>query len=716
MYRGMTVSVVLPCHNEAQGLRALGPAIPPYVDQLIVVDNHSTDDTANVAARLGAMVVRESRSGYGAAIQAGLAAATGDAIAILDGDNSYPIEDVQPLLDLLLDGPHDVVSGCRYPLTRPDAQPRLNVLCNALMSWLTRRLFGIRLRDSQSGLMVLTRRAAAQLPVRNPGMGFSQELKIRAWMMPGLRCGERHITYRPREGVVKFRKLYDSARNVADLLWLWGMRHGAAASAVGIVLVGAAVRLYQYALNRSLWADEAALAVNIMQRSYGALWHALDEGQFATIGFVLLEKCVTTWFGASEYALRALPLVCGIAAIAVVYRLAQRTLGTATALVATALLAASPVLITYSVQVKEYSCDVLMSALACWALLRAAATPPTARHVLLYGALSVWILVKTTFLLVAFAISLTAIAFFRHQPRQALRWLPVYAAWIVSVLWFRHAFWGHYSPGYIAHCVNDFSAGLISFPSTVQNVLDGARVAATGANFLLGGPAWLVPSLAIWGAFTLLMNRRESGIIWIAPIASAVLIALGWSYPLKGRLILFLAPSAAVLTAYGLTDLVQRTLRRSRLGGIAAAGVLASLYIGGLAGQWPYRGVPVEQARPVMRYVVARQHPEDVLLVYEYGRAAFRYYTAGHALPERLQWLTRSSRTLANTTDTYLGELDAVRGNPRVWIVLTHIRPSHEAFIRSHLQDIGGRRLEGIRDVGASATLYDLSRTEPSGE
>src|SRR5437016_14666644 len=94
MYRGLKISVVIPCYNEQDGIRSVIEAMPTYVDEIVVVDNNSTDRTGEIARNLGAVVVFQPRKGYGAAYQAGLPAATGDVIATLDGDGTYPADEI----------------------------------------------------------------------------------------------------------------------------------------------------------------------------------------------------------------------------------------------------------------------------------------------------------------------------------------------------------------------------------------------------------------------------------------------------------------------------------------------------------------------------------------------------------------------------------------------------------------------------------------------
>src|SRR3989344_3141751 len=99
MYRGHKICVVMPCLNEEEGVQRLLKAMPAYVDTVIVVDNGSTDGTPHVAQALGAKVVHESRRGYGRAYQTGIPAAEGDITVTMDGDSSYPPEEIGSLLD-----------------------------------------------------------------------------------------------------------------------------------------------------------------------------------------------------------------------------------------------------------------------------------------------------------------------------------------------------------------------------------------------------------------------------------------------------------------------------------------------------------------------------------------------------------------------------------------------------------------------------------------
>src|SRR5581483_3093698 len=102
MYKGDTITVIIPCLNEEQGIERVLRSMPEFVDEVIVVDNASTDRTSEVAAALGAKVIREDVRGYGRAYKRGFADATCDLIITLDGDHSYPVDATSYLIEAFL--------------------------------------------------------------------------------------------------------------------------------------------------------------------------------------------------------------------------------------------------------------------------------------------------------------------------------------------------------------------------------------------------------------------------------------------------------------------------------------------------------------------------------------------------------------------------------------------------------------------------------------
>lgn len=220
MYRERTISVVIPCYNEEEGIALVIPSLPESVDEVVVVDNNSTDRTSEVARSLGARIVFEEQKGYGAAYKAGLSAVTGDITVTMDGDGTYPVEQIEECVDFLIENDLDFVSASRFPLKDPKAMNASNQIGNTVLTWATLILFMRGIKDSQSGMWIYKSSIYRELNPKSDGMPFSEEIKIAAIRHPRVKFDEYHINYHPRVGEVKLQKWRDGIRNLLYLLKL----------------------------------------------------------------------------------------------------------------------------------------------------------------------------------------------------------------------------------------------------------------------------------------------------------------------------------------------------------------------------------------------------------------------------------------------------------------------------------------------------------------
>ncbi len=223
MHRDHTVSVVIPCYNEEEGIQVTLADMPDVVDEVIVVDNNCTDRTAEVAAAMGAKVVCESKPGYGAAYKAGFRAASGDIIVTMDGDATYPRAFIPVLLDVLIEEKLDFISCDRTGHKADEANSFLRVLGNFVLNLTMFGLFFVWLKDSQSGMWVFRRSILPQLELTSDEMAFSEELKIEAFSKRNLRARELPIYYKARIGESKLNLWRDG---FANLLFLFRKRLG----------------------------------------------------------------------------------------------------------------------------------------------------------------------------------------------------------------------------------------------------------------------------------------------------------------------------------------------------------------------------------------------------------------------------------------------------------------------------------------------------------
>ncbi|MGH9662731.1 MAG: glycosyltransferase family 2 protein [Bryobacteraceae bacterium] len=214
MYKDARITVIIPCLNEEQGVQSVLERMPAFVDEVIVVDNDSTDRTSEVAARMGAKVIREEVRGYGRSYKRGFATATGDLIITLDGDHSYPVEAISYLLEAFLHLQVDFLNASRFPVRDPRAMSLRNKIGNLLLSLALSVLYFRWVRDSQSGMWVFRRSILAGMRLESDGMAFSEEIKIEALRSRRVRFGEISILYTSRLGETKLNPWRDGFHNL----------------------------------------------------------------------------------------------------------------------------------------------------------------------------------------------------------------------------------------------------------------------------------------------------------------------------------------------------------------------------------------------------------------------------------------------------------------------------------------------------------------------
>jgi len=217
MYKGHSITVIIPCLNEEQGIERVLRAMPEYVDEIIVVDNASTDRTAAVAAALGAKVIVEEVRGYGRAYRRGFSCATSDLIVTLDGDHSYPVDGVSYLLEAFLHLEVDFLNASRFPVRDSHSMSFKHKFGNLLLSLAMSILFFRWVRDSQSGMWVFRRAILKDMKLEADGMAFSEEIKIEAVRNARIRFGEISILYSSRLGEKKLNPWRDGFQNLMFL-------------------------------------------------------------------------------------------------------------------------------------------------------------------------------------------------------------------------------------------------------------------------------------------------------------------------------------------------------------------------------------------------------------------------------------------------------------------------------------------------------------------
>jgi glycosyltransferase involved in cell wall biosynthesis len=219
----LLVSVVIPCLNEAASIeRCVVLAREVLVDheipgEVVVVDNGSTDGSAELAAGAGARVVHEQRRGYGSAYLAGFQAARGTYIVMADADLTYDFNDIPRFIEHL-EGGAELVMGDRMDNIKPGAMPWLHrYIGNPVLTGTLNLFFRTGVKDAHCGMRAIRRDVLPRLDLQTTGMEFASEMVIRA-SKENLAIDQIPIEYHPREGESKLSSFRDGWRHLRFLL------------------------------------------------------------------------------------------------------------------------------------------------------------------------------------------------------------------------------------------------------------------------------------------------------------------------------------------------------------------------------------------------------------------------------------------------------------------------------------------------------------------
>ena len=400
--------------------------------------------------------------------------------------------------------------------------------------------------------------------------------------------------------------------------------------AYALIAIGIGLRVVRFAVRRSLWGDEAKLALNIVNRTYPELLQVLDYDQVAPVGFLWLEKAITQILGPTEVALRLVPLLAGIATLFLAYRLSRRVLTPLAMPIALGFVALSSRLIYYSAEVKPYAVDVALTlAVLAYGTFPPKLTPAQALRVALLGAIAIWFSYPAVLVLAGVGLlnlGQAALAWWRNQ---TVRWglmLLAMAPWAIS-------FAGVYVLSVSGSASDDTLLGSWSnrrgFPATLPDLdwLFYALKRMFVKPLEFPEPLFNHLAIAAWllGGVAYFRQRRPFALaLLLSPLAMSLVAAYLYRYPFYSRLIVFLVPPMVMIMAEGIAALLRwRHLGRA----LGVALLLSLLYLPARASARILVDPPVvEDIRPLLAYVAQQRQPEELLYVFQKSKFQFQFY------------------------------------------------------------------------------------------
>jgi Dolichyl-phosphate-mannose-protein mannosyltransferase len=513
-----------------------------------------------------------------------------------------------------------------------------------------------------------------------------------------------------------------------------------------LVALGIALRVAQYAADRSLWIDEAWLALNLIEKPVSALTGPLDFNQAAPPGFLLVEGALGKLIGYGEAALRLFPLLCGIISVPCFAWLARRSLSQAAAPLAVLLFAVADGLIYYSSELKPYETDVAAAVALLAAgvvLLEDEVRPRTAFGIAIGGGLLVSLSFPALLMLGGVAAALLLRVLSEHGRSSSPKWivLGVWAVLATPVVAFAVS-----RVNDVRRSFESGSAGFLglagsSSPLHALNAMGSALTAAVG--FPQQQPFSQVDKLtlvcALIGTVATFRRSRYLALAVVVPFALLFAASRVGLYPITMRTELFLVPAIVLLIAEGTLRLARAIPRRARVG---TAALLAAIIAAGpvwLAARHVVHPRTHEEIKPVLEYVRDHWRAGDTLYVHNGAEYAFLYYKECKCVrlspgkSSRQLWPLRPleganeqfaqpavavshgvvlGRYFGTDYPRYLTDLDRVRHRCSVWFLYSHVNSSAEDdFIRRKLlphMAMLGMRVAGIDEPGAHAYLYKM--------
>jgi hypothetical protein len=529
-------------------------------------------------------------------------------------------------------------------------------------------------------------------------------------------------------------------------------------AAWGFCAVGAAARIAAYLQHRSLWYDEAAVALSIVRRGFLSLLQPLDNLQSAPPLFLWAERLVVLASEANEWSLRAVPLMAGIATAPLMWRVARRVLPTSAAVIAVALVALSPTLVRYSAEAKPYAVDALVTLLLADRTLALETSGWAARRwwqLAVIGAVALVASTPAVFVLAGVVAYVGWRALAQRDVRRGARVAGLAAAWggtfVLLVATVFRPLVGSESP--VGRFMQWYWATNFLTPEPPGLAVKvSVMVWAVLTNTFLGGSApggsttaLLVVAL-VGGAMLVATKRIATLLLIIVPAAAVTAASALRRYPIAERLVLFAAPLTALLLASA--QLLVARLRPARWRETAT--IAATIVVAFLATRGTWYQLESDDGRQESRSLVraaVRRHAAGMpVWVSGGGEVAWRFYSGQtdpvqrppdsdvtsapggtlptgvlvgawyNSLPERI--LPVVDDTAAASRPSAWSEAEATRlrevARPCALVFLSHIQPGEQTALLASVAARGGRPVASTRAPGAELHEVCFSTGSPT--
>jgi hypothetical protein len=479
-----------------------------------------------------------------------------------------------------------------------------------------------------------------------------------------------------------------------------------------ILACGLILRANQYAYNRSLWTDEAKLALNIVNRSFFGLTQPLTNSQGAPIGFLFIQKFFISVFGNTDYILRAFPFMASLISLILIYYVANAYTKGIGKIVFISLFSINSWLIYYASECKQYSSDVMVTLLLLLCFNKCIGSDTRQKNVFiltLVGCISMWLSHPALFIISGICLGVI-IDIFEKNNRGNRKWLVLMLViWSVNfVVLYSISFSRLASNSVLVSYWNEYFMPLPPWKDLNWFRMIFTRMLAKPVG--LSNP-YISSTLILIGCATYAIRNWRTAITIITPLLFAILASGFKKYPFGERLLLFAVPFIFLYIAEGTEQL------RCFIGKKYPAGAICvCLFITTLMAFSPARQAinnfkypeNKEDLKSVMQYVAHHKEGSDFIYVYYGAIPAFKYYFSKYNLQSIEIVDGIESR---DNPYNYVTDLEKLKGKNKVWFVFAHNYnwgniDEEEYFL--NILNKKGAKLDEIKSVNASAYLFKI--------
>ena len=444
-----------------------------------------------------------------------------------------------------------------------------------------------------------------------------------------------------------------------------------------MVVFGLIARAWYYFSNRSLFIDEANIARNVYEKDFSQLSGNLNYEQHAPPVFMWIIKFICSITNYSEYALRFFPFICGIAAIILFFKVAQKALANYSLWFALGLFACNFILIQFSSEIKQYESDALIAIIFLYIFYQPA-VKPSYILIILFGALSIWLSMPAIFMLAALGVYLVLEVYHRNRDFKDI--IIIFLSWIISFVLLYYVNLNnslHTKALLEAHenyfiQIPIFNEGRMNLG---DNLIDFFRnVTGKSTIGIVAGILFFTVAVIIG-----IKKKDRKYILLCGPLLFCLIASYFRVYSLMPRLMAFSLPFIIILMAKGLDIIIEfiNTVVKYNSQRIIS---ISLLFVCGIACMITQDGFPfidkkfiVEEIKPVLQYVKKESVPGSNYFVQNNAVPAFEYYTKMH--PDKELFKPIGSITYGTWETDYISLIKEAEKNndQKHWFIFNHI-------------------------------------------